>query len=69
MSSDNEETETEHLKFKVVVLGDAAVGKTSLARQLAHLEIQTQWVLLLLLCMCTCCLARKAEQVLSKHRL
>lgn len=56
MNSDNEESETEHLKFKIGILGDAAVGKTSLARRLAHLEVQTQWVLLLL-CMRTCCLA------------
>jgi hypothetical protein len=58
MSSDKDEEKTEHLKFKIVFLGDAAVGKTSLTRQLAHLEVQTQWVLL-------CCFASEPAGVLA----
>lgn len=48
MGSENGEEETQHFKFKIVLIGDTEVGKTSLARHLAHLGVQTQWVLLLL---------------------
>lgn len=38
MMSSEEEEALERLKFKIVVLGDAAVGKTSLMWRLVHAQ-------------------------------
>lgn len=36
--------EPSRLKFKIVLLGDACVGKTSLLQRLLHAEFHTEWV-------------------------